>query len=51
MLEISRIYEIIIAMFYNHHALHISMQLWDQKAIIRIDTLDIFDGWLSVHPR
>ena len=46
--EISRFYGIIIAMFYNdHEPPHFHARYGEQRAIIRIDTLEILDGKLS----
>jgi len=46
--EISRLYGIIIAMFYNDHdPPHFHARYGEQKAIIRIDTFEILEGQLN----
>ncbi len=46
--EISRFFGIIISMYYNeHNPPHFHVRYGDQKALISIDNLTIFEGELS----
>ena len=46
--EISRFYGIIIAMFYNDHSPpHFHVRYGDQKGLIDVETLGLFEGLLS----
>ena len=50
--EISRVFGIIIAMFYDDHAPpHFHVRYGEQKAIIAIDTLTILRGQLAPRVR
>ena len=46
--EISRFYGIIIAMFYNDHSPpHFHVRYGEQKGLIDVETLGLFEGRLS----
>ena len=46
--EISRFYGIIIAMFYNDHSPpHFHVRYGEQKGLIDVETLRLFEGRLS----